>query len=88
MFKSAIAKSIPAAALVAIVAVFLTSVVPEPKARPQDALPPLAKGDRLPVPVKGAACSSRGWPHYEQSCQFDMRRPAGEVRTIRIVALR
>ena len=59
-----------------------TSVVPEAKADSQvkNAVhQPHAKGDRLPVLAKGAACSSRGWPHYEQSCQFDRRRPANEV---------
>jgi|tagenome__1003787_1003787.scaffolds.fasta_scaffold18545172_1 hypothetical protein len=47
-----------------------------------------AKADRLPVRVKGTACSSRGWPHYERICQFDVRRPADEMRAVRIVALR
>ena len=69
----------------------LWSGVLEVRAEPQAgvALPQLhAKGDRLPVVVKGAGCSSLGWPHYEQSCQFDNRRPAGETRTVRIIALR
>jgi hypothetical protein len=47
-----------------------------------------AKSDRLPVFVKGTACSSLGWPHYEQTCQFDMRRAAGEARTVRVIVLR
>jgi hypothetical protein len=47
-----------------------------------------AKGDRLPVFVKGTACSSLGWPHYEQTCQFDMRRSADEARAVRVIALR
>jgi hypothetical protein len=42
----------------------------------------------LPLPVTGAACSSHSWPNYDQSCQFDLRRPAGEVRTVRVVALK
>ena len=46
------------------------------------------KGARLPVLIKGTGCSSQGWPHFEQGCQFDVRRPAGEVRNIRIIALR
>jgi len=45
------------------------------------------KADRLPLLVTGAACSSHSWPNYDQSCQFDLRRPAGEVRTVRVVAL-
>jgi hypothetical protein len=89
MFKSIAA--IAAAALVAGLVVFLTSVVPEARAASQvtDAVhQPHAKGDRLTILVKGAACSSRGWPHYEQSCQFDTRRPANETRTVRVIALR
>jgi hypothetical protein len=46
------------------------------------------KGDRLPVLSKGTACSSLGWPHYEQSCQFDMRRQANDLRTVRVISLR
>jgi hypothetical protein len=94
MFNSIIVQSITAiaaAALAAGLVVFLTSVVPEAKAEAQvkDAVhQPLAKGDRLTILVKGTACSSRGWPHYERSCQFDMRRPANEARTVRVIALR
>jgi hypothetical protein len=95
MFKSATAKSITALAVSVVggLTVFLTSVVPEARAEAQlqDTFhQPLAKGDRLPLAViaKGAACSSRGWPHYEQSCQFDLTRPANEARTVRIIALR
>jgi hypothetical protein len=94
MFKSIAAQSITAiaaAALAAGLVVLLTSVVPEARAESQvkDAVDqPHAKGDHLTVLVKGTACSSRGWPHYEQSCQFDKRRPANEARTVRIIALR
>ena len=94
MFKSVAAKSITAlaaAALVAGVAAFLTSVVLEAKAESQVQgviHQPAAKGDRLPVLVKGAACAPRSWPHYEQSCHFDLRRPANVARTVRVIALR
>ncbi len=94
MFKSVIAKSITAIAAATVVAglvVFLTSIAPEAKADPQvtSALgSPQAKSDRLPVVLKGAACSLRGWPHYEQSCQFDRRELADETRTVRVIALR
>lgn len=47
-----------------------------------------AKGDRLPVLEKGAPCSSRAWPYYEPRCQFDLRRPFGDMPTVRIIALR
>ena len=46
------------------------------------------KGDRLPVRGKGTACSSLGWPHYEPRCQFDMRRQATDLRTVRVISLR
>jgi len=83
--------AVAAAALVAGLAVVLTSVAPAARAEPlvNATLPqPHAKVDRLRVVAKGSACSSRGWPHYEPSCQFDLRRPANEIRTVRIIALR
>lgn len=48
----------------------------------------VAKADRLRVPVKGTACSAYAWPNFEPKCQFDMREPAGEARTVRVIALR
>jgi hypothetical protein len=43
----------------------------------------------LPQLLTGAACSARGWPHYEQSCQFDLRQPADALaRTVRVIAMR
>ena len=56
----------------------------------QDANRPqtVAKAARLRVPVKGAACSVHGWPDFEPKCQFDLREPAGEARTVRVIALR
>jgi hypothetical protein len=47
-----------------------------------------AKADRLRVPVKGAACPVHGWPNFEAKCLFDVREPAGEARTVRVIALR
>ena len=72
-------------------AVFLLSGVPAAKAEAETRVTVQqapAEDIRLPVFVKGAACSSLGWPNYEPSCQFDMRRPGDEMRTVRIVALR
>jgi hypothetical protein len=69
----------------------LLSGVPAVQAEPQiaaAAYQALAKGDRLPVVAKGTACSALGWPHFETTCQFDLRRPAGEMRAIRVIALR
>lgn len=95
MFKFITAKSITtiaAAAVAASLAAFLISVVPEANAEPQvtGALHQLhAKGDRLPALVTGSACSSRSWPHYDQNCQFDLRKPADEARVaVRIIAIR
>jgi hypothetical protein len=85
-------KSIAAIAVAAVAAgliVSFTATVPEARAEPQveDALAPLAKGDRLPLFRTGADCSSRGWPHYEQSCQFDVRR-SSDAPAVRIIDLR
>ena len=69
-----------------IAAVLVTSVAPEVKAHVAITLhAPHSKGDRLSV-EKGADCSSLGWPHYEQNCQFDLRRPV-IVPAVRIIAL-
>jgi hypothetical protein len=76
-----------AAALLAGSAVLFASIAPEARAETQ-VEGSLSKSDRLPVLEMGAACSSHGWPYYEQSCQFDLRRPAHEARTVRIIALR
>jgi hypothetical protein len=43
---------------------------------------------RLRVPTRGNACSVHGWPNFEPKCQFDLREPAAEARTIRVIALR
>jgi hypothetical protein len=76
-------------ALLGGAAVFLPGV-PVVKAAPLPAAAHqhLAKADRLPVLVKGTACTSLGWPHYEQKCQFDIRRPADDVRPVRVIASR
>ena len=80
-----------AAALLAGLAVLFAAIVPEARAETQvdgSLHPSYAKGDRLPAVEMGAACSAHGWPNYEQSCQFDLRRPAHEARAVRIIALR
>lgn len=92
MFVSNATRSFTAvavAALVASLALFLTSASPEAEAasRVSDAFSQLhAKGER--ALVQGAACSQQGWPYYKQICQFDLRKPANEARTVRIIALR
>jgi hypothetical protein len=79
-----------AATIVAGLVVFATSATP--KANVPDVERPLpqifAKGDRLPIAVRGTACSQRGWPNFEQTCQFDLRRPANAARAVRVIALR
>lgn len=90
MLKSMIAKSVTlagAAVLVAGFAAFSASAVPEANARSQVVLAH-AKADRLPLRVRGPACSLRSWPYYDRNCQFDLRRPANEAGTVRLIALR
>ncbi len=76
-----------AATFFAGLAVLPASIAPEARAETQ-VEGSFSKSDRLPVLEMGAACSSHGWPYYEQSCQFDLRRPAYQARTVRIIALR
>ena len=75
------------AALIGAATIFLSSGL-EVKAAPQtgDAVHQ-SKGDRLIIPT-GAACSGLEWPNYELRCQFDIRRPADNTRTVRVIALR
>ena len=47
-----------------------------------------ANTGRLRVPTRGNACSVHGWPNFEPKCQFDLREPAAEARTVRVIALR
>ena len=78
-----------AAALVAGLAVFFAPVASQARAETQRGAAALqrshVKGDRLPVLVTGRACSSRSWPNYDRGCQFDLRRSADDIRTVRIV---
>jgi hypothetical protein len=65
-------------------------IVPEARAESEVAGAPAlaAKDGRLHPPVMAAECSSRGWPYYEQSCQFDLRAPEQQTRVVRIIAPR
>jgi hypothetical protein len=81
---------IAVAAAIAVVVVFLTTLAPQANA-PADTRAlsqTTAKGDRLPLAVKGAACSKHAWPDFERRCQFDLRKPASEEQQVRIIALR
>jgi hypothetical protein len=59
--------------------------LPDAKAGPQAKAAAVSqarpKADRLPILPGGAACSANG----QRACQFDMRQPANEMRTARIV---
>ena len=88
MFKPIIRMAVAAA--IAGLFVFATSAAPKANVsvdtRP---LPQVSEtGDRLPLHVKGAACSQHAWPNFEQRCQFDFRNPESEARTVRVIALR
>jgi hypothetical protein len=77
-----------AAALVASLAAFFTPVASQASAETQRgaaALQRSLKGDRLPLLVTGRTCSFTSWPNYDRGCQFDLRRSADDIRTVRIV---
>jgi hypothetical protein len=93
MLKLITAQSVTVAAAATIaagIAIFM-SVAPEATASPQVTSAVvehvLAKGDRLRPLVKGAACSARSWPNYDQTCQFDLRTSADHVRPVRVLDL-
>jgi hypothetical protein len=92
MFKPIVRMA--AAALIAGVIAFAISAAPAANdasvAQGPEAtqLQTVARADRLRVPVKGTACSVHAWPNFEPKCQTDAREPAGEARTVRVIALR
>ena len=78
--------AVAAAAAVAGVAVVMMPGAPQAQTVAQVPVSH-SKADRLPLLAPGAACSLHSWPNYDQSCQFDLRRSAGDVRTVRVVGL-
>ena len=86
MFKPIISMTVAAA--IAGLFAFATAAVPQASASVDTPPQASVKGDRLPLHVRGAACSQRGWPDFERRCQFDFRNPASEARTVRVIALR
>ena len=89
MFTSAKAKSVTVVAVAGLMAGLATlsmSAIPEAKAKSQLAV--AAQGDRLPMRVRGTACSLRSWPYYDRNCQFDLRQPANNAGEVRLIALR
>lgn len=90
LFSTQSISTVVAAALVAGFAVYLTPVQAERTVESvgEAALErPHVKGDRLPQLVTGRACSSAAWPNYDRGCQFDLRRPADDVRIVRVVGM-
>ena len=71
----------------AFAAVFASAAPSADAERQIDSVQPL-KASRLPVRIEGAACSSHAWPYYDQGCRFDLRAPANEAPTVRVIALR
>jgi hypothetical protein len=78
--------SVAGAALVAGLVVLLMPATP--KAEVQALVSLFAKADRLPVLPKEVPCTLTSWPNYEPSCRFDLRVSSGDIRTVRIIALR
>jgi hypothetical protein len=91
MFKSLKFKliAVVAGAGLSSLTAVLVAIAPPAKAAPQtlDAVQSHANGDRLPLRPTGAGCSSYGWPHFEPSCQFDLRRSTNTVRPVRVLDL-
>ena len=42
---------------------------------------------KAPVPAAPSTTCTQGWPHYDQNCLRDSRRPNGKARVARIVAI-
>jgi hypothetical protein len=84
MFKPII--TMVAAAAIAGLFVFVTAAAPNASAS-VDTLPQASAID-VGLHVVGAACSKHGWPNFEQRCQFDVRNPESEARTVRVIDLR
>jgi hypothetical protein len=88
-FTTAMGLVIGAVVLGIAFAASFASDAPTAKAEPQIAsVLQLAKADRLPVRTQEGACSVYGWPYYDQGCRFDLRTPAKEASTVRVIGLR
>jgi hypothetical protein len=85
MIKFAIISVLAGAGLAAV----LASVVPELTVGPPvvgSLSSSAANAD--PLPAQDHACASQDWPHYDQSCKFDLRRAAHAAGPVRVIALR
>lgn len=80
------------AAAVFVAGIIAFAITAAPAANDHEAkstqLQPFAKSDRLHVAARRIPCSLHGWPNFEPKCQFDVRKSAGEARTVRVIALR
>ena len=63
MFKPIISMTVAAA--IAGLFAFGTAAVPQASASVDTPPPASVKGDRLPLHVRGAACSQHGWPDFD-----------------------
>ena len=92
MFKPIIKMTVATAIAGLLAGLFVFATAAVPTANVPDNTRPLpqaaAKGDRLPLHLKGAACSLKGWPDFERKCQFDLRRAGNEAQAVRTIALR
>jgi hypothetical protein len=94
MFKKLLAVTAAAAC-----AAFIVALIPAPRPasaeRAPQAAAQVAAVDTTPAPVSApapvlaepAAACAQGWPHYEQNCLRDSRRPNGQARVARVVAM-
>ncbi len=65
--------------------VALTATAPPAAAEPILASATVAPLADSAAHTTGSACLARGWPNYEQGCQFDLRKVA--TQTVRVIAL-
>lgn len=83
MYKIVVA-AMSAAVILGGVAVMVPGVSDEVAASTPKAL---AKGDRLDLRPVGAACSQRGWPHYEAGCLRNLTSPTRQAKPVRVVTV-
>ena len=83
--------TVAAAAIIAVGMAIFFILAPPAKAQPQVAAPmsntSWPRATAFVALVKGAACSARSWPNYDQICQFDLRTSADHVRPVRVLDL-
>jgi hypothetical protein len=91
MFKSMTSQSIAAVVAAGLVASFIALVMsgaPVAKAEPLIGGEPQGVVKAVVETATERSCSLQSWPNYEQSCQFDLREPSNERRSVRVIVLR